>query len=37
VTCVVPLSDLVVPGLPGSTTETSTFTSVLDIYRAQTR
>lgn len=33
--CQVPLSDLVVPGLPGSTSLTSTFTSVVDSYRAR--
>ena len=34
VVCVVPLGDLAVPGLPGTVTMTSTFTSVLDLYRA---
>src|ERR1700684_2860638 len=33
VTCTVPLSDLVVPGLPGSRTLRFTFTSPLDPYR----
>ena len=33
VTCVVPLSDLVVPGLPGSVAVTSTGRSPLDTYR----
>lgn len=36
VECQVPLSDLVVPGLPGSTPPMrSTFTSVVDSYRAR--
>lgn len=35
VTCTVPLSDLVVPGLPGSKTLTYTFTSPLDPYRGR--
>ena len=35
VTCTVPLADLVVPGLPGSTTLSSTFTSPLDPYRGR--
>lgn len=34
VSCIVPLSDLAVPGLPGSVTMTSSFTSILDLYRA---
>ncbi|TDU02324.1 TadE-like protein [Streptomyces sp. 846.5] len=34
VSCVVALGDLAVPGLPGSTTMTSSFTSVIDLYRA---
>ena len=34
VVCAVPLGDLAVPGLPGSKTVTSSFTSVLDLYRA---
>ncbi|MFC1439600.1 TadE/TadG family type IV pilus assembly protein [Streptacidiphilus sp. N1-10] len=34
VVCVVPLGDLAVPGMPGSVTMSSTFTSVLDLYRA---
>lgn len=33
VTCVVPLSDLMLPGVPGSQTVTATATSVLDTYR----
>jgi len=33
VTCQVPLSDLVVPGLPGSRTLRFTFTSPLDPFR----
>lgn len=33
VTCTVRLSDLLVPGLPGSQTLTATFTSPLDPYR----
>jgi Flp pilus assembly protein TadG len=33
VTCTVRLSDLIVPGLPGSKTLTATFTSPLDPYR----
>lgn len=33
VTCVVPLSDLAVPGAPGSVTVTATATSPLDTYR----
>lgn len=35
VTCNVRLSDLAVPGLPGSRTLTATFTSPLDPYRAR--
>ena len=35
VTCTVPLGDLSVPGLPGSHTMTSSFTSVIDAYRAR--
>ena len=35
VSCQVPLSDLVVPGLPGSVTLTYTFTSPLDPYRGR--
>jgi Flp pilus assembly protein TadG len=35
VSCTVPLSDLVVPGLPGSKTLTYTFTSPLDPYRGR--
>ena len=33
VSCKVPLSDLFLPGLPGSHTMTATFTSPLDVYR----
>ncbi|MFC1411735.1 TadE/TadG family type IV pilus assembly protein [Streptacidiphilus sp. N1-12] len=35
VRCTVSLADLAVPGLPGSITMTSTFTSVVDAYRAR--
>jgi Flp pilus assembly protein TadG len=35
VTCRVPLSDLLVPGMPGSKTLTATFTSPLDPFRAR--
>jgi hypothetical protein len=35
VTCVVPLADLVVPGMPGSKTLQQSFTSPLDPYRAR--
>lgn len=35
VTCTVPLSDLLVPGVPGSRTLRSTFTSPLDPYRSR--
>ncbi|HEY7144806.1 MAG TPA: TadE/TadG family type IV pilus assembly protein [Streptosporangiaceae bacterium] len=35
VSCTVPLSDLVVPGLPGSRTLTYTFTSPLDPFRGR--
>jgi Flp pilus assembly protein TadG len=35
VSCQVPLSDLVVPGLPGSVTLSYTFTSPLDPYRGR--
>lgn len=35
VTCQVPLSDLVVPGLPGSAPLSYTFTSPLDPYRGR--
>ena len=35
VTCTVRLSDLAVPGLPGSRTLTATFTSPLDPFRAR--
>ncbi|WP_406451528.1 pilus assembly protein [Streptomyces sp. NBC_00876] len=33
VTCTVPLSDLMLPGAPGSHTLSSTFTSAVDAYR----
>lgn len=33
--CTAPLADLAVPGLPGSKTMTSEFTSVVDQYRAR--
>lgn len=35
VTCTVPLSDLLVPGVPGSRTLHATFTSPLDPYRTR--
>ncbi|MBS2545370.1 pilus assembly protein [Catenulispora sp. NL8] len=37
VACTVPLSDLVVPGLPlpGTHSESASFTSVLDLYRSR--
>jgi Flp pilus assembly protein TadG len=35
VSCSVPLADLALPGLPGSTRLTATFTSPLDIYRSR--
>jgi Flp pilus assembly protein TadG len=35
VTCTVPLGDLTVPGLPGGDPLISTFTSVVDAYRAR--
>jgi Flp pilus assembly protein TadG len=35
VTCRVPLSDLLVPGMPGSRTLTARFTSPLDPYRSR--
>jgi hypothetical protein len=35
VTCTVRLADLLVPGLPGSRTLTSTFVSPLDPYRSR--
>lgn len=35
VTCVVPLADLALPGIPGSKTMTATGTSVLDAYRGR--
>ncbi|MBY8889428.1 pilus assembly protein [Streptomyces sp. PTM05] len=35
VRCTVPLSDLLLPGAPGSKTLTSSFTSVVDAYRSR--
>ena len=35
VTCQVPLSDLLLPGMPGSRTLTATFTSPLDPFRGR--
>jgi len=35
VTCTVPLSDLLLPGAPGTKTLTSSFTSVVDAYRSR--
>lgn len=35
VTCVAQLSDIALPGMPGSTTLTSSFVSPLDLYRAR--
>jgi Flp pilus assembly protein TadG len=35
VTCVVPLADLYLPGLPGVRTLTATFSSPLDLYRSR--
>ncbi|GLW03670.1 TadE/TadG family type IV pilus assembly protein [Streptomyces lavendulae] len=35
ISCTVPLSDLLIPGIPGSKTLTSTFTSVVDAYRSR--
>ncbi|GAA3242247.1 membrane protein [Streptomyces filipinensis] len=35
ISCTVPLSDLLIPGIPGSKTLTSTFTSVVDAYRSK--
>jgi len=35
VSCTVPLSDLALPGLPGSKTLTARFVSPLDIYRSR--
>jgi Flp pilus assembly protein TadG len=37
ITCQVRLSDLAIPGLPGSKTMTSTFVSVIDPYRERGR
>lgn len=35
ISCTVPLADLLLPGVPGSKTMTSTFTSVVDAYRSR--
>lgn len=35
ISCTVPLSDLLLPGVPGSKTMTSSFTSVVDAYRSR--
>ncbi|MFE9933674.1 TadE/TadG family type IV pilus assembly protein [Streptomyces sp. NPDC005533] len=35
ISCTVALSDLLLPGVPGSKTMTSTFTSVVDAYRSR--
>ncbi|MFF4104304.1 TadE/TadG family type IV pilus assembly protein [Streptomyces sp. NPDC001903] len=35
ISCTVPLSDLLLPGVPGSKSMTSTFTSVVDAYRSR--
>ncbi|MGW1768227.1 TadE/TadG family type IV pilus assembly protein [Streptomyces sp. NPDC002073] len=35
ISCTVPLSDLLLPGMPGSKTLTSTFTSVVDAFRSR--
>ncbi|MEV7617008.1 TadE/TadG family type IV pilus assembly protein [Streptomyces sp. NPDC089799] len=35
ITCTVPLSDLLLPGVPGAKTMTSSFTSVVDAYRSR--
>lgn len=35
ISCIVPMSDLLLPGVPGSKTLTSTFTSVVDAYRSR--
>ncbi|MFK0016966.1 TadE/TadG family type IV pilus assembly protein [Streptomyces sp. NPDC091027] len=35
ISCTVPLSDLLLPGVPGSKTMTSQFTSVVDAYRSR--
>ncbi|HMM94013.1 TadE/TadG family type IV pilus assembly protein [Phycicoccus sp.] len=36
ITCTVPLGDIAIPGLPGTTTVTGTATSPIDTYRART-
>ncbi|MFD9356449.1 TadE/TadG family type IV pilus assembly protein [Streptomyces sp. NPDC060031] len=35
ISCTVPLSDLLLPGVPGSKTLTSQFTSIVDAYRSR--
>ncbi|MGG8410351.1 TadE/TadG family type IV pilus assembly protein [Streptomyces sp. 12297] len=35
ISCTVPMSDLLLPGVPGSKTLTSRFTSVVDAYRSR--
>lgn len=35
ISCTVPLSDLLLPGVPGSKTMTSSFTSVVDAFRSR--
>lgn len=35
ISCTVPLSDLLLPGMPGSKTMTSSFTSVVDAFRSR--
>ncbi|MFZ3475762.1 TadE/TadG family type IV pilus assembly protein [Streptomyces sp. 4.24] len=35
ISCTVPLADLLLPGVPGSRTLTSTFTSVVDAFRSR--
>ncbi|MEV7525637.1 TadE/TadG family type IV pilus assembly protein [Streptomyces sp. NPDC091371] len=35
ISCTVPLSDLLLPGVPGSKTMTSSFTSIVDAYRSR--
>lgn len=35
ISCTVPLADLLLPGVPGSKTMTSSFTSVVDAYRSR--
>lgn len=36
ITCTVPLGDIAIPGLPGTTTVTGTATSPIDTYRGRT-